>query len=176
MESLRPKLAGIPGMRVFLSNPPVINLGARWAAANFQYTLQGLDLKELYSGAQTLFARLRDLPEVMDLSSDLRLGSPELNFVVDGARAGALGLSRQKVEDALYSAYSGRQISTILTPNNQYTVHLELLPEFQRDRKALDLLYLRSRDGALVPLSTLVRFETGVGPTMVNHSGQLPAR
>jgi HAE1 family hydrophobic/amphiphilic exporter-1 len=109
------------------------------------------------------------------VNSDLRLTNPEVDVNINRDRAAALGISPEQVEDALFSAYGSRQISTILAPNNQYDVILELLPQYQRDSSALSLLYLRSTEGRLVPLDTLASVTPGVGPLSINHSGQLPS-
>ncbi len=175
VESLRPALAQIPGLRVFVMNPPPINIGARFATALYQFTVQSPDLPALIEHAPRLLAALRARPELQDVNSDLRIASPEIEVQVDRDRAAAYGLSVRTVEDALYSAYSSRQVSTILAPNNQYAVLLELLPEYQRDPSALDLLYLRNAAGQPVPLTAVARFAPGVGPLTVNHSGQLPS-
>ncbi len=172
---LRPKMAQIPGIRVFVINPPAINIGGRFASGIYQFTLQASNLKLLYDSAPALEAKLRVNPLLRDVNSDLRISNPEANLEIDRDRAASLGITAQAIEDALYSAYGTRQVSTILAPNNQYYVIMELLPEYRRDPSALPLLYIRSSSGVLVPLSALVRIETGVGPLTVNHSGQLPS-
>jgi HAE1 family hydrophobic/amphiphilic exporter-1 len=175
VNALRIKMARIPGIRVFIINPPVINVGGRFASGIYQFTLQSSDLKSLYSTGPALEAKLRTNPMLRDVNSDLRISNPEVNLVIDRDRAASLGVTPQAIEDALYSAFGTRQISTILAPNNQYYVVMELLPEYQRDPSALQLLYVRSQSGNLVPLSELTRIETGAGPLTVNHSGQLPS-
>jgi len=175
VNSLRPRMAQIPGIRVFVINPPAINIGGRFASGIYQFTLQASNLKLLYDSAPALEAKLRASPLLRDVNSDLRISNPEVNLEIDRERAASLGITAQAIEDALYSAYGTRQVSTILAPNNQYYVIMELLPEYRRDPSALPLLYIRSNTGVLVPLSALVRIETGVGPLTVNHSGQLPS-
>jgi HAE1 family hydrophobic/amphiphilic exporter-1 len=175
VNALRIKMARIPGIRVYIVNPPVINIGGRFASGLYQFTLQSSDLKSLYSAEPSLEAKLRANPLLRDVNSDLRISNPEVNLEIDRDRAASLGVTPQAIEDALYSAYGTRQVSTILAPNNQYLVIMELFPEFQRDPSALQLLYVRSQTGDLVPLAALARIETGVGPLTVNHSGQLPS-
>jgi HAE1 family hydrophobic/amphiphilic exporter-1 len=175
VSSLRPKMAKIPGVRVFIVNPPAINIGGRFASGIYQFTLQSSDLKVLYAAAPSFEAQLRASPLLRDVNSDLRISNPEVTIEIDRDRAASLGITPQAIEEALYSAYGTRQISTILAPNNQYYVMLELLPEYQRDPAALNLLYIRATGGELVPLSALGRIETGIGPLTVNHSGQLPS-
>jgi HAE1 family hydrophobic/amphiphilic exporter-1 len=94
---------------------------------------------------------------------------------LDRDRAAALGVTPEQIEDALYNAYGSRQVSTILTPNNQYWVILEVQPQFQRDPAALGLLSVRSSSGQLVPIGAVARLSSSVGPLSVNHAGQLPA-
>jgi HAE1 family hydrophobic/amphiphilic exporter-1 len=165
----------IPGIRVFITNPPAINIGARFASGLYQYTMQSPDLDELYVAAPKLEARLRQEPKLRDINSDLRVSNPELNVRIDRDRAASLGVTPQVIEETLYSAFGTRQVSTILAPNNQYSVLMELLPDSQRDPAALSQLYVRSSSGQLVPLAALATLEPGVGPMTVNHAGQLPA-
>jgi len=175
VSALRPKMAAIPGMRVFIINPPPINIGGRFTSGLYQFTLQSSSLDSLYAAGPALEAQLRGNPRLRDVNSDLRISNPEVNVIIDRDRAASLGIMPQDIEDALYSAYGSRQVSTILAPNNQYYVIMELLPQFQRDPSALDLLYIRAKDGDLVPLSGLSQIKTGIGPLTVNHSGQLPS-
>ncbi len=175
IESLRPKLARIPGVRVFLTNPPVINLGGRAARAQYQFTLQSGDTETLYAGAAELEARLHQFPDLTDVSSDLLLTNPQVNVTLDRARIAALGLTADQVESALSSAFGARQVAQIYAPNNTYQVILRVAPEFQMDASALDQLYVRTAGNGRVPLSAVTRTETGVGPLAVNHSGQLPS-
>ncbi len=175
VASLRARLSGIPGIRVFVSNPPAINVGGRFSSGLYQFTLQATDLQALYAAAPVLEARLRSDPLLQDVNSDLRISNPELRLTIDRDRAASLGVTPEAVESALFSAFGTRQISTILAPNNQYYVMLELLPEYQRDPTALEFLYVRSGSGALVPITALTTATTGAGPLTVNHSGQLPS-
>jgi HAE1 family hydrophobic/amphiphilic exporter-1 len=173
--ALRREMGKIPGIRVFITNPPAINIGARFASGLYQYTMQSPDLDELYVAAPKLEARLRQEPKLRDINSDLRVSNPELNVRIDRDRAASLGVTPQVIEETLYSAFGTRQVSTILAPNNQYSVLMELLPDSQRDPAALSQLYVRSSSGQLVPLAALATLEPGVGPMTVNHAGQLPA-
>lgn len=172
---LTAKLAVVPGLRAFVQNPPVINIGGRTAKSLYQYTLQGSDADELYAAAGRLAAELQTLPSLRDVTSDLQIKNPQVRVDIDRERATALGVSMQHVQSALYNAYGARQISTIYTDDDQYWVVLELLPRYQHDLSALALLSVRNRAGDLVPLTALARIEEGVGPLTVNHSGQLPS-
>ncbi|MCX8036880.1 MAG: efflux RND transporter permease subunit [Candidatus Sumerlaeia bacterium] len=175
IEQLRPRLAEIPGIQTFLQSPQLISLGGRMSRGLYQFTLQSPDTDELYACAQQFETRLRNLPGIQDVSSDLQIKNPEARVEIDRDKASALGVTVQQIEDTLYYAYGSRQISTIYTPNNQYYVIMELEREYQRDPNALSMLYVRSTSGDLVPLSTLAKVTRGVGPLTINHTGQIPA-
>jgi HAE1 family hydrophobic/amphiphilic exporter-1 len=167
--------AQVPGVRAFVTNPPVINIGGRSSKSLYQYTLQGSDVPALYRAAQQLEARLRDRPGFRDVTSDLQIRNPQISVDIDRDRATSLGVSAEAIQQALYDAYGARQVSTIYTADNQYWVVMELLPEYQRDLGAMRLLSVRASNGELVPLTALARVTEGLGPMSVNHSGQLPA-
>ncbi|MDB4952345.1 MAG: cation/multidrug efflux pump [Gemmatimonadetes bacterium] len=175
IKELNRKLSGIPGLRVFLQNPPTVNIGGRSSKSLYQFTMQSSDLGALYKGAPALERRMRGADQLQDVTSDLQVANPQVSVDIDRDRAAQLGVSAQAVESALYDAYGSRQVSTIYTPTNQYWVVMELLPQYQATPDALNLLYVRSRSGALVPLSSVVRTGTSVGPLSVNHSGQVPS-
>jgi HAE1 family hydrophobic/amphiphilic exporter-1 len=175
IQSLRPQLSTVPGMRVFLQNPPPIRIGGSLTKSQYQFTLQGADTKELYKSAPLLEAKMRELPGLQDVTSDLLLKNPQVRVEIDRDRAAALGVTPERIEDALYTAYGSRQISTIYAPNNQYQVIMELAPEYQTGPSALSLLYVRSLSGDLVPLAGLAKFAQSTGPLSVAHLGQLPA-
>ena len=172
---LQPKLDTIPGIRVFLQNPPSIRIGGRVTKSQYQFTLVSPQTEDLYKYAQSLAAEMAHLPGLTNVTTDLQIENPQANVVVDRDKASALGLTPQKVEDALYSAYGQRQVSTIYTPNNEYYVILQVQDRYQSDLGTLSQLYVRSAGGQLVPLSAVSRFTTGLGPLTVNHTGQLPS-
>src|SRR6266480_3165603 len=147
---LNAKLNSVPGIRTYLQIPPSIRIGGRPTKTQYQFTLQSADIDALYDNAANLERVLRGIPTLQDVTV-------------------------QQIEQALYDAYGSRQVSTIYTPNNQYWVVLELLPEYQRDPSALKLLYLRSQKGALIPLTSVASASNDIGPLSVNHSGQLPS-
>jgi HAE1 family hydrophobic/amphiphilic exporter-1 len=175
VEELRPKLAKIPGVRVYAQTPPSIRIGGRLTRAQYQLTLTGPDTEEMYRFAPLLEAKLRDNPMLVDVSSDLQLKNPQIDININRDKAASLGVTARQIEEALYTAYGTRQISTIFAPNNQYRVIMELLPEYQTDILDLSLLYVRSSNGDLVPLDSLVTMTPGLGPLTVNHSGQVPS-
>jgi HAE1 family hydrophobic/amphiphilic exporter-1 len=175
IHELQPKLSQIPGMRVFLQNPPSLRIGGRMSKAQYQFTLQSADIDALYENATLLERRLQDVPVLQDVTSDLQIKNPQVHIEIDRDRAAALGVSIDALESALYNAYGTRQVSTILTPNNDYDVIMELLPQYQRDLTALNTLYIHSNTGPLVPLGAVAKATSTVGPLSVNHSGQLPS-
>src|SRR6202171_5225038 len=155
VNELRPKLSAVPGMSVFMQVPPAIQIGGRPSKSQYQFTLQGTDIGVLDTSAKRLEARMRDISQIQDVNSDLQIANPEVNVAIDRDRAASLVVSAQQIESALYDAYGSRQVSTFYTPNNQYMVIMELLPQFQRDVNALRMLYVRSQKGDLVPLSAV---------------------
>ncbi len=175
IQELRPKLAGVPGIRVFLQNPPLIRVGGQMTKSLYQYTLQGADTRELYRVAQELQAKIAALALLQDVTSDLQITSPKVRVEIDRDKASSLGITAGQIENALYDAYGSRQVSTIYTPTNQYWVILEVDPPSQEDPVALSLLYVRSAKGQLVPLNAVARLIPGIGPLTVNHLGQLPS-
>jgi len=175
IQSLRPKLSKIPGIRVFLQIPPSIRIGGQATKALYQYTIQSTDTKTLYDVVPALEAELRNAPSLQDVNSDLLLKNPQVVVQINRDKASSLGISAHEVEQTLSLAYSSSQISTIYTPTNQYWVIMELLPEYQMDPSALNLIYVQSATGSLVPLSTLATIVNTVGPMSINHSGQIPS-
>ncbi len=172
---LRSALAGVPGTRILPSVPPAIRIGARQASSLYQFTLYGTDLQELFRVSPEFLEKMRALPELIDVTTDLLITSPQLMIDIDRDKASTLGITVQQIEDTLYNAFGSRQVSTIYTPTNQYFVILEVEPRYQRDPAALSLLYLRSNTGKLVPLETVAHLRRSVGPLTVTHLGQLPS-
>jgi len=175
IQELRPKVSKVPGIMMFMQNLPSIRIGGTLTKSQYQFTLQSPDTGELYRAAVELEGKMKALPQLQDVTSDLQIKNPQVNIEIDRDRASALGITAQQVEDALYYAYGSRQVSTIYAPNNQYQVILELEPRYQMDPSALSMLYIRSNSGQLVPINTLSTLTRNTGPLTVNHLGQLPA-
>jgi len=192
IQQLRPKLSTVPGVRVSLQNPPVIRLEARLSRSLYQFTMLAPDSKELYQYAPLLEEKIRANDKFQDVNTDLQLKNPQLEILVDRDKASTMGatqqgLSPRQIQDAFYTAYGSRQISTINTPTNQYQVILEIDPRFENDPSVLSMLYIRSNTGnntaqatlaagtALIPLNSVASLKQSVGPLSVNHSGQLPS-
>jgi hydrophobic/amphiphilic exporter-1 (mainly G- bacteria), HAE1 family len=175
IQELRPKLSAIPGIRAYLQNPPTIQIGGRSSKNQYQYTLQGPDTDTLYYYAGVLMERMRDIPGVQDLTTDMQLKNPELEVLINRDLSSSLGISADQLESTLLNAYGSRQVSTIYAANDQYQVVMELPPQYQSDPSSLSLLYVRSASGTLVPIKSVAQLKEGVGPLSINHSGQLPS-
>jgi len=175
IQDLRRSTRGIEGMRIYFQNPPAIQIGGISSASDYQLVLQGTELQTLYSPAQEMEARLRQLPYLQDVNSTLELRNPEIRVNIRRDRAAALGVTAEQVENALYNAYGGRQISTIYGATDQYYVILELDRRFQSNVNALSSLYVQSSRGDMVPIYAVADITIGVGPVSVSHYGQLPA-
>ncbi len=163
------------GITTYIENPPAISIGGLATKSLYQYTLEGGDINALNSAATQLEGRLRALPTLTDVTSDLLIQNPQVNIEIDREAAGRLGVSAAEIENTLYDAFGQRQVSTIYTSTNEYWVVLEVLPKFQSDIASLGSLYVRSTRGPVVPLSSVAKFTSSVGPVTVNHSGQIPA-
>jgi len=173
VRELRPKLANVMGAKVFLQNVPAIRIGGQLTQSPYQYVMRSANIEELYQWAPVIEQKLRTLPGLVDISSDLQITRPEVTVGIEREKASALGVSAQSIEMALNNAYGARQVSTIYTATNQFWVILELAPRYQTDPSALPLLYVRSSTGALVPLNAVATLTHGVGPLQVAHLGQL---
>jgi HAE1 family hydrophobic/amphiphilic exporter-1 len=203
IDELRPKLATVVGMKVYLQNPPTIRIGGQVTKSLYQFSMQSPNKPELYDAARKLEREIAQIEGVQDVTSDLAVSSPQINVTIDRDKAAALQVNANSIENAFYDAYGPRWVSTIYAAVNEYKVLLELLPRYQADPRALSLLYFKatpagtvsaagagggtgaatstsspfssSTGGALIPLDTLAKVETDIGPQTINHFGQLPA-
>lgn len=175
IQDLRKKTSRIPGIKFFMQNTPAIRIGGMQTKAMYQLTLSSSNTGALYKTANALLEKLRDLPELQDVNTDLQVKNLQLNIKIDRDKMSKLGLGMDQVQDALNSAYSQRQVSVIYTPTNQYWVILEVAPEFNQDASMLEWLKVRTAAGDLVPISTVATVSRGVGPMQVNHLGQFTA-
>ncbi len=175
VQQLRAKTAAVPGVRVFIQNPPPINIGGQLTSAQYQYTIQGTDLQEVFEWSDKVFRRFGQIPGLIDVTTNLNNRSLQVSVEVDRDKLAPLGLTMSQVQDALLSAYGSRQVSTIYGSANQYFVILELAPEFLQDPSALSRLYVRASSGKLIPLDSVARFERKPQVLLVSHLRQLPA-
>ena len=175
IQELRLKLAKVPGIQTFLQNPPPIRIGGLMTKSQYQFALQSPEFKDLHEYAPILEAKMRELPGLQDVTSDVQIKNPQVNIEIDRDKASSHYVTANQIEDALYSAYGARQISTIYTSINQYQVIIELEPQYQLDPSALSMLYIRSSTGQLVPLNAVANLSRGLGPLSINHLSQLPS-
>jgi multidrug efflux pump len=171
---LRPQLAKVPGAPTYLQAIQDLRIGGRSSSAQYQYTLQSVDLPELHTWAPIVEQKLRSLPEIVDVNSDQQDRGQQSLVIFDRITASRLGLSPQLIDDTLYDAFGQRQVSIMYTPLNQYRVVMEVAPQYWQSPEALHDIYVRSPTGAQVPLSAVTRYERTNTILSVNHQGQFP--
>jgi len=177
INRLRPEIAKVEGVNLFLQATQDITVGGRSARGSFQYTLQSADIGELIAWSQKMLAVMRALPQIADVASDLQANAPQIKVTINRDQAARFGISPQLIDDTLNDAFGQRQITQYFTQLNTYPIILEILPELQTDFSSLDRIYLKSPlTGAAVPMSALVTVDsTKVGPLSVTHQGQFPS-
>ena len=175
VNRLRPKVSGMPGLRVYLTVPQAIRVGGRQSKSAYDFTLYGPDTQQLYTEAQKLERVVAKLPGLSEVTSDLQIRNPRVNIVLDRDRAASLNVNWTNVAGVLYDAFGPQLASTIYSPTNQYQVLLEMLPQYQRYTDGLKMLYLKSSSGQLVPLNAVASLKEDAGPQSIPHSGQLPS-
>jgi multidrug efflux pump subunit AcrB len=177
IDRLRPKIAEVTAVSLFLSPAQDITVGGRSSRGSFQYTLRGPDIDDLAHWSQKMLEKMRALPEIADAASDLLANAPQITVIIDRDQAARFGISPQLIDDTLNDAYGQRQITQYFTQLNTYPVILELPLKLQHDFSSLDRIYLKSPlTGAAVPLAVLARLDTStVGPLSVTHQGLFPA-
>ena len=175
IEGLRKKLRGLPGINVFMRPTQNLQLGGRPSKAQYQYILQSVQAGELNDWAVKLQDKLRADPLFRDVTSDSQLRGLQATLAIDRVRAAALGVTIDNIRSALFSAFGERQVSTIFTNVDSYQVIMEVAPQAKADESALGGVYVRASTGALVPMSAFTTVKRTVGPTSINHVGQLQA-
>ncbi|CAN0232101.1 unnamed protein product, partial [Phaeothamnion confervicola] len=176
LEELRPKLQDVTGIKIYLQNPPSINIGGIVTKSLYQYTLQGPDRKSLYEAGNALAVEMAKIPGLRDVTTDIQDASPQVTVQVDRDKASLLGLTADLIDTTLDSAYGTRQASTIYSPTNEYYVIVEVMPQFYSDPNVLSMLYAKSSSTQkLIPLDTIAKFTRQSSPLLVNHLGQLPS-
>jgi hydrophobe/amphiphile efflux-1 (HAE1) family protein len=177
IDRLRPQLAKIVGVTTYLQPAQDITVGGRVARAAFQYTLQDANIQELTEWSTRLLTKMKTLPEIADVGTDLLSSAPQLKVTIDRDQAGRFGITPQAIDDTLNDAFGQRQITQYFTQLNTYFIILEVLPDMVVNLDTLDHIYVKSPlTGAAVPLSALVEFNSqSVGPLSINHQGQFPA-
>ncbi len=175
IAQLRPKVDQIPGVKVYLQNPPPIQIGGHMTNGLYQVALEGTNPSEIYHYAPILMRQLQKFPILVGVNTDMQLRNPEVDIAIDRNKAATLGVTPQQIESALYTAYGQREVSLIYAPDDEYYVITQLLPQYQKGPRSLQSLYISSSSGQLVPLSAVTTYKTTVGPLAVNHIGQFPA-
>ena len=175
MARIRAKTAGVPGASLFLQPVQDVRVGGRMSGAAYQYTLQSEDLAQLNEWSPKVMARLRKLPEIVDLSTDQQDNGLESWLTIDRDTASRLGLTVSGIDNALYSAFGQRQVSTMFTELNQYHVVMEVAPEYWQAPDTLRTLFVRTPSGNTVPLSAFTKLSHSTTPLSVNHQGQFPS-
>ncbi|HXX31300.1 MAG TPA: multidrug efflux RND transporter permease subunit [Myxococcaceae bacterium] len=175
INRLRPKLARVPGIAVYMQAAQDVRIGGRFSRTQYQYTVQAADLDELRVWAPRLMAALQKIPVLRDVATDQQTNGLELSVDIDRDTASRLGISPKLIDDTLYDAYGQRQVATNYTQLNQYRVILEVKPRYLESPDALNLLYVRSSSGGLVPLGALSHPRPSTVPLAINHQGQFPS-
>ncbi|HWE26868.1 MAG TPA: efflux RND transporter permease subunit, partial [Polyangia bacterium] len=175
INRLRPKLARVQGIQLFLQSVQDVRMGGRMSRTQYQYTMQDANLEELLQWGPRMVAAMRKLPQLKDVNTDQQTAGLEVVADVDRDTAARLGVSMRDVDNTLYDAFGQRQVATTYTQLNQYRVVLEILPELGRDPEAINSLYVKSASGGQVPLSALIKLHEDAVPLSVNHQGQFPS-
>jgi HAE1 family hydrophobic/amphiphilic exporter-1 len=175
INRLRGKLRAVPGLRVFMRPVQNLQLGGRMSKAQYQYVLQSVQTDTLYSSADKLSQRMRGDSHFQDVNTDTQMRGLQATLDIDRDKASALGVSMDTLRSTLYSAFGERQVATIYLPTDSYRVVMEVDPEQKKDETALANLFVRSASGAMVPLSALTTVRRTIGPSAINHVGQMQA-
>ncbi|MED5621747.1 efflux RND transporter permease subunit [Ideonella sp. BN130291] len=175
LESLRKELRGVPGIAVFMRPVQNLQLGGRASKSRYQFILQSVSAGALNEWAGKLQDRMRGDPMFRDVTTDSQLRGLQATLNIDRDKANLLGVQMSDLRNALYSAFGERQVSTIYAPSNSYQVIMEASDANRQSEDAFNKIYLRGKDGALVPLTAFATVERTLGPTAVNHQGQLQA-
>jgi multidrug efflux pump len=165
----------LPGASLFLQSPQDIRIGGRGSNSQFQYTLQGDTMEDLQKWANIMLDAIKVLPQIRDSNTDLQNRGLESKIVINRDTAARLGVTPQVIDNALYSAFGQRQVSTMYKPLNQYHVVMEAQLPYQQNPDSLNHIYVRASSGLEVPLSAFIHYESGVTAQSINHQGQFPS-
>jgi len=176
IRRLRKEIARVPGATLFLQSAQDVNVGGRTSRTQYQYTLQDADLGELSEWAPRMLTAMKKLPQLADVASDQQTNSTQLKIDIDRDRAARFGIPISQIDQTLYDAYGQAQVTQYFTQLNAYHVVLEIPPRLQQDPNSLGELYIKSPlTGEMVPLSTLVKFDTHHATVLsINHQNQFP--
>ncbi|WP_107692311.1 efflux RND transporter permease subunit [Nitrosospira sp. Nsp2] len=175
MEDLRRDVRKVPGVNVFINPIQNLRLGGRTSKSRYQYVMRSVRAEELRGAADALMSRMREDAVFRDVTSDSQLKGLQARLNINRDKVNLLGVQMADIRSALYSAFGERQVSTIYTSSDSYQVILQVTPADRTDERAFDKIYLRAKNGVLVPLSSVASVEREVGPIAINHAGQLEA-
>ncbi len=175
IAALRERVADVPGISVYFQPVQDLTIEDRVSRTQFQFILEDPDALRLSEWVPRLVERLRLLPQLADVASDLQDRGLQAFVDIDRDAASRLGVSVSTIVDALYDAFGQRLISTIYTQANQYRVVLEAAPQQEVGPAAIRQVHVPTADGRQVPLSSLVRIFERQTPLVINHAGQFPA-
>jgi multidrug efflux pump len=175
IRRLQPRLAKLEGIALYMQPVQDLTIEDRVSRTQFQFSVEDADPDELSAWVPKLVERLRLLPQLADVASDLQDQGLQAYVDIDRATAGRLGVTPAAIDNALYNAFGQRLISTIYTQTSQYRVVLEVKPEFKKGPAALEDIYVDSSAGGLVRLSTIARVSEKTAPLLINHLGQFPS-
>ena len=175
INRMRPKLAVVPGVTLFLQASQDVRVGGRRSSAEYQYTLSSDNLDELTRWAPKLLNLMKKLPELNDVNSDQQNNGLEANLVIDRPTASRMGITPQTLDNILYDAFGEREFAKTYTPMNQYFIVMEVDPIFWQNPEGLKQIYVPSTSGGAVPLAAFTHFQSSTAALTVNHSGVFPS-
>ncbi|MBI5658666.1 MAG: efflux RND transporter permease subunit [Nitrosomonadales bacterium] len=175
VEELRHEARVIPGVNVFINPVQNLRLGGRLSKSRYQYVMRSVRAEELRAASDSLMSRMRKEDIFRDVTSDSQLKGLQARLNINRDKANLLGVQIADIRSTLYSAFGERQVSTIYTSSDSYQVIMQVAAENRVDESAFDRIYVRAKNGTLVPLSGVATVEREVGPLAINHTGQLTA-
>jgi len=175
INRLRPKLASVPGVMLYMQAVQDVRIGGRPSAAQYQYTVQSDNLADLTYWAPELLKSMRRIPQLMDVNTDAQNNGLSVHLDIDRATAARMGISAQAIDNLLYDAFGERPVALRYTPINQYFVVLEAAPQFLQSPDGLNHVYVNTSNGTAVPLSAFAKFKRENAALSVNHSGVFPS-
>jgi len=175
INRLRAKMEGMKGVAFFMQARQDLSIGGRVSKSQYQYTLEDVNVNELYEWAPKIMQMLGALPQLRDVTSDMQSNAPKTTIAINRETAARFGITPQIIDDTLYDAFGQRPIATIFTQLDTYRVILEVDPSYKLDATALESIYVPSVTGQMVPLSAFASFTDSVVPIQINHQRQFPA-
>jgi len=175
MQRLRPKLAKIPGARLYLQANQDLRVGGRNSAAQYQFTMRGDNVQDLVTYSPRMLQQLQSIRQIVDVNSDQQNRGLQSMVTYDRETAARFGISPQLIDNTLYDAFGQRQVSTMYKSLNQYHVVMEAAPQYWQNPETLRLIYVHAPNGQQVPLNAIAHYGPAVAPLSVNHQGLFPS-